>query len=143
MHTRVVRDRGLDRVGVRHDDDELPGMVGDDSFERGDHPRLHRCQRLAGRERRPGRGALHDLPEVGLGEIRELLAGPVAVVGLEDAIERAHDEPVMVGDGLRGLRRALDRARVDRFHRQPRETLAQRGGLAAPFLGQVDARGAT
>ena len=49
VHAGVVRDRGLDRIGVRHDHDELAGMVGDHGLERGDHPRLHRGERLARR----------------------------------------------------------------------------------------------
>src|SRR4051812_34996813 len=36
MHARVVRDRGLDRVGVTHDDDSLVRMGGDDFFDRAD-----------------------------------------------------------------------------------------------------------
>ena len=49
----VVRDRGLDRVGVRHDDHHLARVVGDDRFERGDHAGLHLGQRLAARETAP------------------------------------------------------------------------------------------
>ena len=72
-------------------------------------------------EPRTRRRALHRLPEVRLGEVGELAAGPLAVVGLDHTGQRAHLEPVVRRHGRRGLRRALDRARVDRRDRQPRE----------------------
>ena len=60
-----VRDRGLDRIGVRHDhDDRLAGMVGDERLDRGDHARLHRDDRLAAGEPDPRRRGLHGLPEL-------------------------------------------------------------------------------
>ena len=95
VHAGVVRDRGLDRVGVRHDHDQLARVVGHHRFERGDHARLHLRDRLAAREPGARRRALHHLPEVGLGEVGELAAGPLAVVGLEHAVERAHLEAVV------------------------------------------------
>ena len=49
----VVRDRRLDGVGVRHDDDDLAGVVGDDALERGDHAHLHLGERLAVGKARP------------------------------------------------------------------------------------------
>ena len=83
VHAGVVRDRGLDRVGVRHDDDDLARVVGDDRLERGDHAGLHLGQRLAAGEARARRRALHRLPQVGLGQVGDLAAGPLAVVGLD------------------------------------------------------------
>ena len=47
VHARVVRDRGLDRVGVRHDDDHLARVLGHDILERRDHAGLHLGERLA------------------------------------------------------------------------------------------------
>ena len=57
--------------------------------------------------------------------------------------QRLHLEPVVRGDLLRGLRGALDRARVDRRDRQLREPLRGRFGLPDTLLRQVDARHAT
>ena len=85
VHAAVVRDRRLDRIGVTHDDDRLVRVRGDDVVERGDHARLHLGDRLAVREAGPGRRDLHDLPLVGLGEVGDLAAGPVAVVGFDHA----------------------------------------------------------
>ena len=117
-------------------------MVGDDGFERGDHAGLHRGQRLAAGERRPRRRALHHLPQVGLGEVGELLPGPLAVVGLEHAVERA--APPARG-GPRPPRRSASCARSG-SRRPPRpgapaRRSRERVGLAAPLVGEVDARG--
>ena len=110
----------LDRVRVRHHHDHLAGMVGDDVLERGDHAALHLRDRLALGEAGPRRRALHRLPEVGLREVGELATGPLAVVGLDDAVERADLELVVPGDVLGGLARAVDRARVHRGDRAAR-----------------------
>jgi hypothetical protein len=37
-----VRDRRLDGVGMRHDDDEVTGVIDDHRVDGGDHPGLHR-----------------------------------------------------------------------------------------------------
>ena len=120
VHAGVVRDRGLDRVGVRHDDDQLARVLGDHRLERGDHARLHLGERLAAGEAGARRRALHRLPEVGLGQLGDLAAGPLAVVGLDHARQRQHGEPVVLRDRFGGLRGALDRARVDRRDRERR-----------------------
>ena len=119
-------------------------MVGDDRLERGDHPRLHRRERLAARERRPRRRALHDLPEVGLREVGELPAGPLAVVGLDHAVERAArrargaSATASAVCVVRSIGLAYTAATGSAASRSP-----SAAAWRAPLLGQVDARGAT
>ena len=85
-------------------------------------------------EARARRRDLHDLPLVGLGEVGDLAAGPVAVVGFDHTRQRLHVEPVMRGDALRGLRRAFDRARVHRGDRQLRRGVrAAASACPTPF----------
>ena len=83
---------------MAHDHDGLVRMRGDDRVERVDHARLHRAQRLAAREHRARRRGLHDLPLVGLREVDDLAAGPVAVVGLDHAGQWLHFESEPRGD---------------------------------------------
>ena len=123
VHAGVVRDRGLDRVGVRHDHDGLVRMVARRP------PRARRPCAPASRpiDSPPGNRARDgatctDLPHVGLGEVGDLAAGPLAVVGLDDARQRLHLEPVVLGD--RAARsawcaRSGSRRRGDREHREP------------------------
>src|SRR5262245_41288663 len=85
VHAGVVRDRRLDRIGVAHDDDGLVRMRGDHVVERADSARLHLANRLAVGEPRARRRDLNDAPLVGLREVGDLAAGPVAVVGFDDA----------------------------------------------------------
>ncbi len=140
MDAGVVRDRGLDRVGVGHDDHQLARMCGDDRLERGDHARLHLGQRLTAGETRARRRALDRLPEIGLGQLRQLAAGPLAVVGFDHAGQRLHGEPVTLGNRRRGLGGALDRAGVDHRDRQAGEPLGESPGLLPALLGEVDPR---
>ena len=81
---------------------------------------------------RAKRSAQHLLPSR---DLRDLAARPFAVVGFDHSLERLHVESVVFGDDLRGLGRALDRARVDRGDRQRSESFGRRFGLAAT-LGQ-------
>ena len=137
----VVRDRRLDRIGVAHDHD---GLV---RVRRRRPPSsaatMRACisrDRLAAREPRARRRDLHDLPLVGLREVGDLAAGPVAVVGFDHARRAAApSRPWCAAMCSRGLRRALDRARVDRGDRQHREALAGGLGLPDALLGEVDA----
>ncbi len=53
MRPVVVRDGGLDGVGVRDDQDDLPGVLGHDTLQRGHHAHLHLGERFALRKARP------------------------------------------------------------------------------------------
>ncbi len=77
-------DGGLDRVGVAHGDDDLPGMGGDDALDGRADAQLHLGERLALGEAERRRPVLHRLPLRQLHEVLELGAGPRAEVGLEE-----------------------------------------------------------
>ena len=100
---------------------------------------LHLGHRLAAGEAGTRRRALHGLPEVGLGEVGELAAGPLAVVGLEHAGERVHREAVALGDGCRGLRASARSGSRTPRPREVGEALGQRRRLLAAVVGEVDA----
>ena len=90
VHAGVVRDRRLDRVGVA--DTTTTVSCGWSATTASSAATMRACisrDRLAAREARARRRDLHDLPLVGLGEVGDLAAGPLAVVGLDHAGQRA------------------------------------------------------
>ena len=135
-----IDQRGFDRVGVGYHDHQVAGMAGHHGVEGGDHAGLHRGEGLAAGKRGPRRGALHNLPQVGLGQVSELLTGPLPVVGLDDALEGLDLEAVVVRDRLSGLGGPLDWAGVHRSDRELRQPAPECLGLAAPLVGEVDTR---
>ena len=99
------------------------------------------------REAEPARVALHRAPLRQLVELRQLGAGPVAEVGLEQPLVPLHPQPERLGDGGGGLARALQRRRVDRgdlalVGLQGGDPGGHRLGLGRALVGQVQARGA-
>ena len=131
VHAAVVRDRRLDRIGVTHDDDRLVRVPRDDLVERGDRARLHLGDRLAVREAGPRRRDLHDLPLVGLGELGDLAAGPVAVVGFDHAGQRPAPR-------ARGARRSAARSAscARSGSRTPRRSAASPAVARSPRPGR-------
>src|SRR5207247_7342189 len=98
-----VGDRGLDRVGVRHRDEDGARMTLDESRQGGHDPRLHLGERLAPREAEAARMALNDSP---LGPARDPLhrpAGPGAAVELAESALDADGEAARPADRGRGL----------------------------------------
>ena len=103
------------------------GMALDDPGQRRDDARLHLDERLAAREAKPARMALHGLPLGLAGELPELLTCPLADVAVGQVTLDAHREAVRARDRQRGLARALELR-----------------GVHGRELGQlVDPRGAT
>src|SRR5216117_1616239 len=109
-----VGDRGLDRVGVRHRDEDGARMTLDESRQGGHDPRLHLGERLATGEAEAAWMPLNGPP---LGPARDPFqrpAGPGADVELDEPALDAEGETARPGDGGRGLTRALERRGVDR-----------------------------
>ena len=119
------------------------GVTDDDIVEGGDGARLHFTNRFAVREARARWRDLHDSPFLGLGEIDDHTAGPVAVVGLEDSGQWLHVEAVALGNVLGRLTGSLDGARVDRAHGKRGQPRGGRFRLSDTLVREVDTGRAT
>ena len=128
VHAGVVRDRGLDRVGVRHDHDQSRcGWRGDDRprARRPCAPASRRSTRRRGSARATARAARSSTGRSWRGRrsCRRSIRRSRPRSRPAAAAPRARGASAM---RCRGLRGALDRARVDDRDRQLRQALAER-----------------
>src|SRR5437764_300749 len=120
MQPQRVREDGLDDVAVA---DRDPRRVGAeplvDPAYGGDGAALRVAQRLTARERRRARMCLHDLPERILGQLLQLLAGPVAVATLAQVVVGLDGEVATGGECGGGLDAAVEWTADNGRHRYP------------------------
>ena len=137
-----VDDRGLDRIGVRHRDDDAPGVRPPQALQRGEEPQLHLRERLAvGKAEAARDSAGRCATPAAWRSAFSSLPGPVAEVALEQAARRSPPAgcgPVRWRRPSRGcVRAATSRPRRPWpawrcAHRRPRPGRA--------LVGQVQAR---
>ena len=143
MHPQRVRQRGLDRIGVRHGDDGAAAVARHQRGQRAGDACLHLGERLAVGKPKAARIALDLLPLGLAAHAGQAAAGPCADVQLEQPAVDPHRQAAGLGDGQGRLARALERRGIDGGHALELGDAASGGlGLAPSLVGQVQAEGA-
>src|SRR5919108_730649 len=132
-----MRERKPDEIAVREHRHGCVRMCLSQFLDRTDRARLRFAQRLPVREAHIAWPGAQVLPELGASEHLERSALQISVMDLTEFVAHADPELARARKRLRGLDRALERARIDRVDRQAVQARDQPVGLRAPALGQV------
>src|ERR671935_154073 len=129
-------ERGADRAAVRDCDDPFAVVVNREFLQRPEHALAHL---LVGFAVVPAAAVLEPAAELLRKAPLDLVPGqrlPRADVDLAQALDRRRRQTVALGDRLRGLERAQQRARIDGCDLLIRERRGELGRLLPPELVQ-------
>ena len=130
---------GLDAVGVAHGHDDFAGVLHPVASHDSGEARLKLEKRLAARKPEARRIPLDRAPLGELGQLRQLLACPLAEVAFEETSVDVHPLTQLGGKGSSRLPGALEGGGVDSSSRYAREPAGSLGRLGQARFRQVQA----